>query len=89
GVIGALSAFYHDSLDIHDPEHRQLAIYRLIAKMPTIAAYAYKYSLGHPRRRRWRWRRPAPDPTYPPTAPPTRRGPGARPTVRWARPPKL
>jgi citrate synthase len=48
GVVGALSAFYHDSLDIYDPEHRQLAIYRLIAKMPTIAAYAYKYSLGQP-----------------------------------------
>ena len=48
GVIGALSAFYHDSLDIHDPAHRQLAIYRLIAKMPTIAAYAYKSSLGQP-----------------------------------------
>ena len=48
GVVGALSAFYHDSLDIHDPDHRQLAIYRLIAKMPTIAAYAYKYSLGQP-----------------------------------------
>ncbi|MBT3305206.1 MAG: citrate (Si)-synthase, partial [Alphaproteobacteria bacterium] len=48
GVVGALSAFYHDSLDIHDPEHRQLAIYRLIAKMPTIAAYAYKSSLGQP-----------------------------------------
>ncbi len=48
GVVGALSAFYHDSLDIHDPEHRQLAIYRLIAKMPTIAAYAYKYALGQP-----------------------------------------
>lgn len=48
GVVGALSAFYHDSLDIHDPDHRRLAIYRLIAKMPTIAAYAYKYALGQP-----------------------------------------
>ena len=48
GVVGALSAFYHDSLDIHDPAHRRLAIYRLIAKMPTIAAYAYKYALGQP-----------------------------------------
>lgn len=48
GVVGALSAFYHDSLDIHDPEHRQLAIYRLIAKMPTIAAYAYKTAVGQP-----------------------------------------
>ncbi len=48
GVVGALSAFYHDSLDIHDPQHRQLAIYRLIAKMPTIAANTYKYELGQP-----------------------------------------
>ena len=48
GVVGALSAFYHDSLDIHDPDHRRLAIYRLIAKMPTIAAYAYKSALGQP-----------------------------------------
>ena len=48
GVVGALSAFYHDSLDIHDPDHRQLAIYRLIAKMPTIAANAYKYAQGQP-----------------------------------------
>ena len=48
GVVGALSAFYHDSLDIHDTEHRRLAIYRLIAKMPTIAAYAYKYAQGQP-----------------------------------------
>ena len=48
GVVGGLSAFYHDSLDIHDPDHRKLAIYRLIAKMPTIAAYAYKYALGQP-----------------------------------------
>ena len=45
-VVGALSAFYHDSLDINDPEQRQLASYRLIAKMPTIAAMAYKYSIG-------------------------------------------
>jgi citrate synthase len=48
GVVGALSAFYHDSLDIHDPDHRQLAIYRLIAKMAPIAANAYKYALGQP-----------------------------------------
>ncbi len=47
-VVGALSAFYHDSLDINDPEQRQLASYRLIAKMPTIAAMAYKYSIGQP-----------------------------------------
>lgn len=48
GVVGALSAFYHDSLDIHDPEQRKVASYRLIAKMPTIAAMAYKYSTGQP-----------------------------------------
>lgn len=48
GVVGALSAFYHDSLDIHDPEQRRIASHRLIAKMPTIAAYAYKYSIGQP-----------------------------------------
>tara|TARA_R110002095_G_scaffold215518_2_gene209974 strand:- start:236 stop:1549 length:1314 start_codon:yes stop_codon:yes gene_type:complete len=47
-VVGALSAFYHDSLDINDPEQRQVASYRLIAKMPTIAAMAYKYSIGQP-----------------------------------------
>ncbi len=48
GVVGALSAFYHDSLDIDDPHHRMVASYRLIAKMPTIAAMAYKYSIGQP-----------------------------------------
>lgn len=48
GVVGALSAFYHDSLDIHDPMQRQLASFRLVAKMPTIAAMAYKYSIGQP-----------------------------------------
>lgn len=48
GVVGALSAFYHDSLDIHNPEHRHIAALRLIAKMPTIAAMCYKYSQGHP-----------------------------------------
>ncbi|NKB75858.1 MAG: citrate synthase [Gammaproteobacteria bacterium] len=48
GVVGALSAFYHDSIDITDVEQRQLAAHRLIAKMPTIGAYAYKYSLGMP-----------------------------------------
>src|SRR5882672_8979572 len=48
GVVGALSAFYHDSLDINNPEHRRISSYRLIAKMPTIAAWAYKYSLGQP-----------------------------------------
>ncbi|MEM7195171.1 MAG: citrate synthase [Pseudomonadota bacterium] len=48
GVVGALSAFYHDSTDITDVEQRRLAAHRLIAKMPTIGAYAYKYSLGMP-----------------------------------------
>lgn len=48
GVVGALSAFYHDSTDIHDPEQRRRASYRLIAKMPTLAAMAYKYSVGQP-----------------------------------------
>jgi citrate synthase len=48
GVVGALSAFYHDSTDINDPHQRMIASHRLIAKMPTIAAMAYKYSLGQP-----------------------------------------
>ena len=48
GVVGALSAFYHDSTDINDPDQRQTASYRMIAKMPTIAAMAYKYSIGQP-----------------------------------------
>ncbi|MDV7338880.1 citrate synthase [Terasakiella sp. A23] len=48
GVVGALSAFYHDSLDINDPHQRMVASYRLIAKMPTLAAWAYKYSQGQP-----------------------------------------
>jgi citrate synthase len=48
GVVGALSAFYHDSTDISDPRQRLIASYRLIAKMPTIAAMAYKYSVGQP-----------------------------------------
>ncbi len=48
GVTGALSAFYHDSTDISDPHHRMVASYRLIAKMPTIAAMAYKFSIGQP-----------------------------------------
>ena len=48
GGVGALSAFYHDSLDINDPHQRMIASYRLIAKMPTIAAMAYKYSVGQP-----------------------------------------
>ncbi len=48
GVVGALSAFYHDSLDINDAEHRQISAFRLIAKLPTIVAMAYKYSMGQP-----------------------------------------
>ena len=48
GVVGALSAFYHDSLDINDAEHRHIAAIRLIAKMPTIAAMSYKYNAGQP-----------------------------------------
>ncbi len=48
GVIGALSAFYHDSTDITDPYQRMVASHRLIAKMPTLAAMAFKYSLGQP-----------------------------------------
>ncbi|UFN51274.1 citrate (Si)-synthase [Roseomonas sp. OT10] len=48
GVVGALSAFYHDSLDINDPQQREIAAFRLIAKVPTIAAWAYKYSIGQP-----------------------------------------
>jgi len=48
GVVGALSAFYHDSTDISDPTHRKISSHRLIAKMPTIAAAAYKYSVGQP-----------------------------------------
>jgi citrate synthase len=46
GVVGALSAFYHDSLDIKDKEHRRVAAHRLIAKMPTLAAMCYKFSIG-------------------------------------------
>ncbi len=48
GVVGALSAFYHDSTDVADPMQRMIASHRLIAKMPTIGAYAYKYALGQP-----------------------------------------
>jgi citrate synthase len=48
GVVGALAAFYHDNLDINDAEQRRIAAFRLIAKVPTIAAMAYKYSLGQP-----------------------------------------
>jgi citrate synthase len=48
GVVGALSAFYHDSLDIHDPVSRTISAFRLIAKIPTIAAWAHKYNIGQP-----------------------------------------
>ena len=48
GVVGALSAFYHDNLDIDNPEHRHIAAIRLIAKMPTMAAMSYKYTVGQP-----------------------------------------
>lgn len=48
GVVGALSAFYHDSLDIKNEEHREVAALRLIAKMPTLAAMCHKYSIGQP-----------------------------------------
>src|SRR3546814_17760907 len=48
GVVGALSAFYHDSTDITDPHQRMVASLRMIAKMPTIAAMAYKYHIGQP-----------------------------------------
>jgi citrate synthase len=48
GVVGALSAFYHDSLDISDQRHREVAAFRLIAKLPTLVAMAYKYNMGQP-----------------------------------------
>lgn len=48
GVVGALSAFYHDSLDINEERHREISAFRLIAKMPTLAAMCYKYSIGQP-----------------------------------------
>jgi citrate synthase len=48
GMVGALSAFYHDSTDITNPRHRMIASYRILAKMPTMAAWAYKYSIGQP-----------------------------------------
>jgi citrate synthase len=48
GVVGALSAFYHDALDINNAEHRKICAFRLIAKMPTIVAMSYKYSIGQP-----------------------------------------
>ncbi len=48
GVVGALSAFYHDSIDIHDPRSREISAFRLIAKLPTITAMSYKYNTGQP-----------------------------------------
>lgn len=48
GVVGALSAFYHDSLDINNPAHREISALRLISKVPTIAAMSYKYNIGEP-----------------------------------------
>ncbi|MDD0809497.1 citrate synthase [Curvibacter sp. RS43] len=48
GLVGGLSAFYHDSTDINNPEHREIAAIRLIAKLPTLVAMAYKYSIGQP-----------------------------------------
>jgi citrate synthase len=48
GVVGSLSAFYHDSTDINNPQHREIAAHRMIAKMPTIAAACYKHSIGEP-----------------------------------------
>lgn len=48
GLVGALSAFYHDSTDINNPEHREISAIRLIAKMPTLVAMAYKYGVGQP-----------------------------------------
>ncbi len=47
-VVGAMSAFYHDSTDINDPRQREIASHRMIAKLPTIAAMAYKYHIGQP-----------------------------------------
>ncbi|ACL72387.1 citrate synthase [Thioalkalivibrio sulfidiphilus] len=48
GVVGALSAFYHDNTDVHNPKHREISAHRLISKMPTIAAWSYKYATGQP-----------------------------------------
>lgn len=48
GVVGAMSAFYHDALDLSNPQHREISAYRLLAKLPTIAAFSYKYNTGRP-----------------------------------------
>ena len=46
GVVGSMSAFYFDAMDVYNPQHREISAYRLLAKMPTIAAWSYKYNLG-------------------------------------------
>jgi citrate synthase len=48
GVVGSMSAFYFDSMDVYNPQHREISAFRLLAKMPTIAAWSYKYNLGQP-----------------------------------------
>ncbi|SIT73072.1 citrate synthase [Ectothiorhodosinus mongolicus] len=48
GVFGALSAFFHDEMDVHNPKHREIAAHRMISKMPTLAAWSYKYAMGQP-----------------------------------------
>lgn len=48
GIVGSMSAFYHEALDIHDPKNRDIAACRLLAKLPTIAAWSYKYNIGQP-----------------------------------------
>ena len=48
GLVGGMSAFYHDSTDVHNPKHREIAAIRLIAKMPTLVSMAYKYTIGQP-----------------------------------------
>lgn len=48
GVVGSMSAFYFDAMDVYNPQHREISAYRLLAKVPTIAAWSYKYNLGQP-----------------------------------------
>ena len=48
GVVGSMSAFYFDAMDVYNPQHRVISAHRLLAKMPTIAAWSYKYNIGHP-----------------------------------------
>jgi citrate synthase len=87
GVIGALSAFYHDSTDISDPYQRMIASHRLIAKMPTIAAMAYKYSVGQPfvYPRNDLSYAPIPSPALPPASPRCGGRPMAAPMRRCSR----